>query len=200
MLDNAHARAVASKVVDPVARALLRLGLTPNVVTLTASLTVSTIVLLTWSRGLFAWGLLLCAPMVFGDLLDGTMARLSGKTSAWGSFLDSVMDRVTDAAIVGSLVLYVHSKGDSAALAAGLVALVTTGLIPYVRAKAESLQISCKVGLMERSERLFVLGVAGVFAAFGATQSIPISLYILASLNSFTVIQRLNAVRKGVGE
>ena len=198
MLDNARARAIASNVVDPVARALLKVGLTPNVVTVTASLIVSAIVLATWSHGLFGWGMLLCAPMVFGDLLDGTMARLSGNTSAWGSFLDSVMDRVTDAAIISSMLLYVQSQGDSPALIAGMVALAATGLIPYIRAKAESLQISCKVGLMERSERLFVVGVAGVFAGFGVTQSIAVSLYVLAILNAFTVFQRLNAVRTGV--
>jgi len=198
MLDNARARAIASNVVDPVARALLKVGLTPNVVTVTASLMVSAIVLATWSRGLFGWGMLLCVPMVFGDLLDGTMARLSGNTSAWGSFLDSVMDRVTDAAIISSMLLYVQSQGDSPALIAGMVALAATGLIPYIRAKAESLQISCKVGLMERSERLFVVGVAGVFAGFGVTQSIAASLYVLAILNAFTVFQRLNAVRTGV--
>ena len=198
MLDNANARAIASKVVDPLAKALLRVGLTANAVTLIASLTVSTIVLATWSRGEFAWGLVLCAPMVFGDLLDGTMARLSGQTSAWGSFLDSVMDRVTDAAILAAMILYVHAQGDSAAVAAGLVALASTGLIPYIRAKAESLSIECKVGLMERSERLFVMGVAGVFAAFGVAEAVGISLFVLALLNSFTVLQRLLAVRKGI--
>lgn len=198
MLDNANARKIASGVVDPIAKFLLRLGLTPNTVTFLTSIGVSVIVLLTWSQGRFGLGLLLASPLVFGDLLDGTMARLSGSTSLWGSFLDSVMDRVTDAAIIASMILYVHSNGDEMFVAFGAAALATTALISYVRAKAESLNIECKVGLMERSERLFVVLIAGVAAAFGYTASIGIALVVLAVLNTFTVFQRMQAVRKAV--
>lgn len=198
MLDNAKARAVASAVVDPIARFLLRVGLTPNMVTFFTSSAVSVIVLLTWSRGEFLLGLALCAPMVFGDLLDGTMARLSGKSSSWGSFLDSVMDRVTDAAILTSMIIYVHSYSDDAFVAFGAAALATGSLIPYIRAKAESIGVECKVGLMERSERLFVVLIAGICSAAGITSAIGYALLILAVLNTVTVVQRMNAVRMSV--
>lgn len=198
MLDNAKARAIASAVVDPLARGLLRTGLTPNMVTFFTSTAVSVIVLLTWSRGEFLMGLLLCAPMVFGDLLDGTMARLSGKTSKWGSFLDSVMDRVTDSAILISMILYVHSASEDVYVAFGAVALATGSLIPYIRAKAESIGVECKVGLMERSERLFVVLIAGICSAAGITSAIGYALIVLSVLNTVTVVQRMNAVRKSV--
>jgi CDP-diacylglycerol--glycerol-3-phosphate 3-phosphatidyltransferase len=200
MLDNANARAVAASVVDPIARFFLRIGLTPNMVTFFTSAAVSTIVLLTWSRGQFGLGLALCAPMVFGDLLDGTMARLSGLTSKWGSFLDSVMDRVTDASILIALELYSFSVDQANYIAAAAVSLATGALIPYIRAKAESIGVECKVGLMERSERLFMMLLAGIAGASGFTAGIGYALYLLAALNVFTVFQRMNAVRKSVGQ
>lgn len=198
MLDNDKARATASRVVDPIARGLLRTGLTPNMVTFGTAVIVSAIVLATWSRGEFALGLLLCVPLVFGDLLDGTMARLSGSVSPWGSFLDSVMDRVTDAAILSALIFFLAARSDSVGVAAGAACLATTALIPYIRAKAESIAVSCKVGLMERSERLFLLLLTGIVGAAGYVDSIRYALLLLAGLNLITVVQRMNAVRKSV--
>lgn len=198
MLDNDKARATASRVVDPIARGLLRIGLTPNLVTFGTSLIVSVFVLSTWSQGRFGLGLLLCVPLVFGDLLDGTMARLSGNVSPWGSFLDSVMDRVTDASILSALILYSAGRADTVGVGAGAACLATTGLIPYIRAKAESIGVECKVGLMERSERLFVLLLIGISGAFGFIEGIKYGLVLMAALNLFTVFQRLNAVRTSV--
>ena len=198
MLDNDKARATASRIVDPIARVLLRIGLTPNMVTFGTSVIVSVLVLSTWSQGRFGLGLLLCAPLVFGDLLDGTMARLSGNVSPWGSFLDSVMDRVTDAAIVSALIMYSASRADFVGVIAGAACLATTALIPYIRAKAEAISIECKVGLMERSERLFVVLLMGIGGALGYVQGITYGLVLMAALNLFTVFQRMNAVRKSV--
>ena len=198
MLDNDKARATASRIVDPIARGLLRIGLTPNMVTFGTSVIVSVLVLSTWSQGRFGLGLLLCAPLVFGDLLDGTMARLSGNVSPWGSFLDSVMDRVTDAAIVSALIMYSASRTDSIGVTAGAACLATTALIPYIRAKAEAIRVDCKVGLMERSERLFVVLLMGISGALGYVQGITYGLVLMAALNLFTVFQRMNAVRKSV--
>ena len=198
MLDNDKARATASRIVDPIARGLLRIGLTPNMVTFGTSVVVSVLVLSTWSQGRFGLGLLLCVPLVFGDLLDGTMARLSGNVSPWGSFLDSVMDRVTDAAIVSALIIYSASRADSVGVIAGAACLATTALIPYIRAKAEAIRIDCKVGLMERSERLFVVLLMGISGALGYVQGITFGLVLMAALNLVTVFQRMNAVRKSV--
>jgi len=194
MLDNASARNIASRAVDPLARFLLRLKISANTVTFVASISVALVVCATWSFGHFGVGLLLCLPFVFGDLLDGTMARLSGTHSAWGGFLDSVMDRVTDAAMVGSLAFWLASQSDTSGFVAAFLSLATTALIPYVRAKAESVGIECKVGIMERSERLAVIVLAVIVAATGHTQSIAIAMYVMAALNSFTVYQRMIAV------
>ena len=193
MLDNDKARATASRIVDPIARVLLRIGLTPNMVTFGTSVIVSVLVLSTWSQGRFGLGLLLCAPLVFGDLVDGTMARLSGNVSPWGSFLDSVMDRVTDAAIVSALIMYSASRADSVGVIAGAACLATTALIPYIRAKAEAISIECKVGLMERSERLFVVLLMGISGALG---------YVIAvnrSIGSVTVSASSGGAAGGSG-
>lgn len=196
MLDNARMRATAARVVDPLARGLLRLGLTPNHVTFLTSGILSVIVLYFWSRGEFALGFIVGTPFVFGDLLDGTMARLSGKTSAWGGFLDSVMDRVTDMAILGSLVLWFASQENFVAQGFALWAMASSVLISYVRAKAEAVNLNGKVGLMERTERLIVVALCALVAAFGYPQSMVVCVVLLATLNTFTLWQRLNAVAK----
>jgi CDP-diacylglycerol--glycerol-3-phosphate 3-phosphatidyltransferase len=194
MLDNQKARHIAANVVDPIAKALLKLKISANMVTFTASLAVTIIVISTWSFGNFGLGLALCVPFVAGDLLDGTMARISGTTSLWGGFLDSVMDRVTDAAMLAALAYWFSTQNNIQGLAASVLAVVTSGLIPYIRAKAESLGIACKVGIMERTERLLVVVSVVFLAAFGYLQFLEYGMYLLVVLNTVTVIQRMVAV------
>ncbi|MEY2634511.1 MAG: hypothetical protein RIS75_451 [Actinomycetota bacterium] len=200
MLDNNKARAIAANVVDPIARGLLRLNISANTVTFVASLSVSVIVLMTWSFGNFAIGLALCVPFVAGDLLDGTMARMSGSSTPWGGFLDSVMDRVTDAAMIAALGFWFVSEQNIAGASYAMAALVTGSLIPYIRAKSESVGIACKVGIMERSERLLVVVGSVLLAALGYPHVIAIGLAVLTFLNVVTVIQRMVAVYRGVAE
>lgn len=194
MLDNHKAREIAANVVDPIAKALLKLKISANMVTFVASISVTIIVLSTWSFGNFGLGLALCVPFVAGDLLDGTMARISGTSTPWGGFLDSVMDRVTDSAMIAALAYWFSTQGNTQGLAASVAAIVTGGLIPYIRAKAESIGIPCKVGIMERTERLLVVVSVVLLAAFGYEQFIVYGMYLLAVLNTVTVIQRMVAV------
>lgn len=198
MLDNQKARGVAAHVVDPVARLLLRIGLQPNHVTVITALATSMILLLTWPSGNFLLGALIAMPFVFGDLLDGTMARLSGSVSPFGNFLDSVLDRVTDAVIFGTLTFYFISVGDNRSATFGLVALVTALLISYIRAKADAIGADAKVGLMERSERLAVLSLAVLLEAFGVSMVLEYSVILISILNAFTIFQRLQSVRRSL--
>lgn len=199
VLDNQKSRGIAAHIIDPVARGLLRLGVKPNHVTVVTALAVSIIVLLTWSHGHFLLGMALVLPFTIGDLLDGTMARLSGSTSALGGFLDSVLDRVTDAALVGSLLWWsISTSQDSLVIFAGIVAIATGGIVPYVRAKAEALNVECKVGIMERGERALVVGVAVIVAGFGYLSAVEIAFAILAFFNSVTVVQRIAVVAKAL--
>lgn len=200
MLDNQRARAIAANVVDPIAKGLLRLNISANTVTFVASISVTLIVLATWSFGNFALGLALCVPFVAGDLLDGTMARISGSSTPWGGFLDSVMDRITDAAMIAALSYWFVSNNDSNGAIFSVAAIVTGSLIPYIRAKSESVGIACKVGIMERSERLLVVVGSVLLAACGFTHVIAYGMVLLTALNVVTVIQRMVAVYRGVVE
>jgi len=135
---------------------------------------------------------------VLSDLFDGAMARISEKgATSWGGFLDSTIDRVTDSAIVISLALPLIRNEDVLAYPA-IVALVTGVLIPYIRAKAESFNIACSVGITERTERLIIILVAAGFHGLGVPYILAIGIWSLAVLGLVTVFQRLQVVRKGL--
>src|SRR3954449_8265227 len=157
-------RAVFAKVFAPVARFFLRLGISPDAVTIVGTIGVCAGALVFFPRGEFLVGVLVCTAFVFSDLVDGRMARLSGTTSTWGAFLDSTLDRFGDAAIFGGLVLYYVGPGDSEPLAAlALYCLVMGSVTSYARARAESLGMQAKVGIAERSDRLvLILAMTGL--------------------------------------
>jgi CDP-diacylglycerol--glycerol-3-phosphate 3-phosphatidyltransferase len=124
------------------------------------------------------------------DLFDGVAARKLEKVTPFGGFLDSVLDRYSDLLLLIALLIDGLRKGDS-----GLVILISfasmgTALIPYVRAKAEALEVPCTVGLMERAERIILLAIGTLF------QRIEPVLWILAILTHFTVLQRIYYVWK----
>jgi CDP-diacylglycerol--glycerol-3-phosphate 3-phosphatidyltransferase len=124
------------------------------------------------------------------DLFDGVAARKLGKVTALGGFLDSVLDRYSDLLLLLALLIDGLRKGDSSLVLLISFASMGTVLIPYVRAKAEALQISCTVGLMERAERIILLSVGTLF------QWMEPILWILAIFTHFTVLQRIYYVWK----
>lgn len=191
MLDNQQTRAIANRGFVPIARFLLKIGLSANSVTVITGLSLVLIVLSTIPFGRFGYALLFSLPLVFGDALDGTMARLTNSTSKFGGFLDSVVDRFTDATIVGAFIAWAIYAGENDTALVAMGVLATGFLIPYVRAKAESVGIDCKVGLMERTERLLILGVITLLSAFGIMSAIWWGMLILLVLNTFTIGQRL---------
>jgi CDP-diacylglycerol--glycerol-3-phosphate 3-phosphatidyltransferase/CDP-diacylglycerol--inositol 3-phosphatidyltransferase len=190
-------RAFWTKVISPVARLLLRLGVSPDAVTLVGTLGVSAGALWFFPRGQLLAGVLVITAFVFSDLLDGTMARMTGSSSKWGAFLDSTLDRLGDAAIFGGLVMYYVGPGDDDRLAAlALYCLVMGSVTSYARARAESLGMEAKGGLAERADRLVaILVMTGLSAIFDLPWFIPLTLGVLAVASTITVVQRILTVR-----
>lgn len=124
------------------------------------------------------------------DLFDGVAAREFGKVTVFGGFLDSVLDRYSDLLLLLALLIDFLRKGDSGLVILTSFASMGTVLIPYVRAKAEALQVPCTVGLMERAERIILLSVGALF------QWMEPVLWLLAILTHFTVLQRIYYVWK----
>jgi len=187
-----------TRLINPVARFALRIGLTPNSVTLLGALGLISSAIYFYSSERYFIGTLVITFFALSDLFDGAMARISEKgASAWGGFLDSTIDRATDSAIVICLALPLIRNEDPLSFIA-LIALVTGILIPYIRAKAESFQIPCDVGIAERTERLIIVLVAAGFHGLGVPYILAVGFWLLALLGIVTVIQRLIVVRKGL--
>ena len=197
MISSALKPAV-TRLINPLARAALRVGLTPNSVTILGALGLIISAAYFYSNEQYFVGTLVVTFFVLSDLFDGAMARISEKgATSWGGFLDSTIDRVTDSAIVISLALPLIRNEDVLAYPA-IVALVTGVLIPYIRAKAESFDIACSVGITERTERLIIILVAAGFHGLGVPYILAIGIWSLAILGLVTVFQRLQVVRKGL--
>ncbi|HEX6249276.1 MAG TPA: CDP-alcohol phosphatidyltransferase family protein [Nocardioidaceae bacterium] len=192
-----HLRSFFTNLITPVARLLLRLNVTPDAVTVVGTLGVVSAALWFFPRGELLTGVLVITAFVFSDLLDGTMARISGRTSSWGAFLDSTLDRMGDSAIFGGLVLYYAWVVESEVLAAlTLYTLVTGWLTSYTRARAESLGYEAKVGIAARADRLVaVLAAAGLSEIFGVPVLLDGVLWLLAAASTVTVVQRILTVR-----
>lgn len=188
---------------SPVIRLLLRLGVSPDAVTVVGTLGVVTGALVFFPRGQLLVGVIVITAFVFSDLIDGAMARQSGRSSSFGAFLDSTLDRIGDAAIFGALAMYYAGPGDSDALVALAIYCLTMGSVTsYARARAEALGMQAKVGLAERADRLVsilvVTGVADLLNRLGferALWAIPTTLAVLAVASTVTVVQRILVVR-----
>ncbi|HEX4977523.1 MAG TPA: CDP-alcohol phosphatidyltransferase family protein [Nocardioides sp.] len=191
-------RAFWTKVVTPIATLLLRLGVSPDAVTLVGTLGVAFGALFFFPRGDLLVGVLFITAFVFSDLIDGTMARMSGSSSKWGAFLDSTLDRLGDAAIFGGLAMYYVGPGEDDRLAAlALYCLVMGSVTSYARARAESLGMEAKGGLAERADRLVaILVMTGLAALFDVLVLIPVTLGLLAVASTITVVQRILTVRR----
>jgi len=189
-----------TRLINPLARTALRVGLTPNSVTILGALGLIISATYFYSTEQYFVGTLVITVFALSDLFDGAMARISDEgATSWGGFLDSTIDRVTDSAIVISLALPLIRDEDLLAYPA-IVALVTGVLIPYIRAKAESFNIACSVGITERTERLVIILVAAGFHGLGVPYILAIGIWTLAVLGLVTVFQRLQVVRKGLAD
>lgn len=181
----------------PVADLLLRLGVTPDAVTLVGTLGVSAGALVFFPRGELWIGVLVITAFVFSDLIDGYMARSSGNSSTWGAFLDSTLDRIGDAAIFGGLVLYFAIHDDMLMACVALYCLVMGSVTSYARARAESLGMQARVGIAERADRLVAVLVVAFFSdVLDLPVLLDIVLWALAVASTVTVVQRMVVVRR----
>lgn len=173
---------------EPIARTLVALGVSANAITVTGfllSLFVGALV----AAGVLAWGGLFYLLFSCLDFLDGAVARLSGQGSAFGAFLDSLLDRASEAALLTGIV-YWYAAGQQPALAAlAAAALVGSFLVSYARARAEGLGYECEVGWLQRPERIVLLGL-GLLASPLHWLVLPAVLGLLAVATGITTIQR----------
>lgn len=180
------------------ARALVDAGVHPNAMTIagTVGVVFGAVFFLPQRGTMLFWGVMVITFFVMTDMLDGTMARLSGKASRLGAFLDSTLDRVADAAIFGSLVWAFRVEDPNTALAA-LMCLTVGSLVPYARARAEGLGIDAKMGIAERSDRLVIgLTATGLVGLGLPLWVLTWTLALLAVAALITVGQRTWAVVK----
>ena len=196
MLNNPAARKVSTAVLEPIARLLLKLHVSPDAVTVVGTLITCTAALVFFPRGDFVPGVLIIGLSVIADLLDGTMARLSGRAGPWGNFLDATLDRVADGCVFGALVLWAAATGNPWTTAAALTCLVGGQVISYAKARAEAVGATANVGIAERAERLILVLFAALLAGLGVPYVLPIALGVLAVLSIVTVVQRIIVVRR----
>lgn len=187
-------RPALGRVLTPVGHAVARTGLSPNAITVIGTLGVAAGALVLFPRGEFFWGTMVITAFVLFDMLDGAVARVSGKISKFGAFLDSTMDRVADAAIFSGLMIGLYRGGQETLAGVALYCLVAGVVVSYAKARAEGLGYTCDVGIAERAERLIVALVAAGLDGLGVPYVLAIALWVLAALSTVTVGQRFAAV------
>lgn len=182
----------------PLARWLLRHGVSPDAVTIVGTLGVVVAALWLFPLGYLFAGTMVCWFFAMSDAIDGLMARLSGRVGPWGAFLDSTLDRIADGAIFTGLVLYLAGRGeDPLGAGLGLACLVLGSIVPYARARAEGLGMTANVGIAERGDRLTAaLTAAGLVGVGLPPVVLTVVLGLLAVASAVTVVQRMVVVRR----
>jgi CDP-diacylglycerol--glycerol-3-phosphate 3-phosphatidyltransferase len=188
------ARSLASRSVTSLART----GITPNVLTATGvSLCLAAAILVPFEdhgKLLFFW--LAAGTFVVGsllDILDGALARVGGKTTPFGAFIDSTTDRVGEGAMLAAIALVFSRHGQDWAVVVAIAAVVGSFLVSYTRARAEALGLRGDVGLGSRAERVVLITAGLIFAPWGG---LPWAIVALAATAWLTVVQRILHVRK----
>ena len=184
MISSTNIKAKTQELLRPLAQNLESIGVTPNAITFLG------FILSLLSGILIGVGEVLSGALLFTlsglcDTLDGILARVSGRKSPFGAFLDSFLDRYSDFFPLAGVCYFAHVNQDSLLLVLTLLTIAGSYATSYARARAESLGVDCKVGLVERPERFFIL----LFALF--TGYLLPTLSVLAVLTNFTAFQRL---------
>ncbi len=200
-------RWLTTRLFTPLAALLLRLGVSPDVVTVVGTLGVVVGSLWLFPTGHLFAGTMVIAVFAFSDVLDGTMARRSGRSGPWGAFLDSTLDRIADAAIFAGLTLY-FVRGETFGLSdrlatigivAGIGALAFGAIVPYARARAEGIGMTAQVGIAERADRLVLALTAAGLVGLGLPDVVLVVVLVLLAVASLvTVVQRMLEVRKQI--
>lgn len=205
MLGN-HGRSVAKAFFTPFAKLLMKLHVTPNMVTLAGTVIVIVLSLTLIAQGHLAAGGISLGVVLFMDSVDGILARMTNTTSKYGAFLDSSLDRISDGVVFGSLLWWaIVGLPDSAtrtvSIIAGIICMVAIGVVPYVRAKAAEFHIEAKKGIAERTDRLIIALVCAGITQWGVPGWMyAVGLVWVAFASCVTVAQRMiytyNVMRK----
>jgi CDP-diacylglycerol--glycerol-3-phosphate 3-phosphatidyltransferase len=187
MLDGQF-RSTVDKTVKPLGQSLKRTGLRADHVTL-AGLVLAALTAVSVAAGQLRLGLLLIVLTGLCDTLDGAVAKAAGTSSTRGAFFDSVADRVSDALLFGGVAWYLASTQPGTLVMLPVAVLAVSSLVSYQRAKAESLGLAAKGGLMERAERIILLAFGLLFDAL----LVPV-LVVLLALTAFTAVGRFAKV------
>lgn len=189
-------RPALGRVLTPIGKGVARTGLTPNAITVLGTAGVVAGALILFPRGELFWGTIVITAFVLFDMLDGAVARITGKISKWGAFLDSTMDRVADAAVFSGLVFWLTRDDQRGLAGVALYCLVAGAVTSYVKARAEGLGYTCDVGFAERAERMIIVLVPAGLAGLGVPYVLAIGLWALAAASTVTVVQRFAEVRR----
>ena len=173
------------KALGPLARGLARLKITPNQITVAGTLLNLVAAGLVFADQLIAAGVVFIVAGCF-DMLDGALARSSGMVTPFGAFLDSTLDRVSEGVVLAAIAYRFAEQGRSIDASLVVVALLGSLLVSYTRARAEALDLECKVGIMSRPERVVLIAVGLFFSIL-----LPYVIYILVALTLVTVAQRV---------
>ena len=185
-----------TRLITPLARAMIRVGITANGITVVGAMGSWVSSLFFFTQGDFFVGTLVIAFFLLSDLFDGTIARLTGSNGTrFGALLDSTLDRISDAMIIVALIIW-SVENQSAWVLPLVLSLVLGYLISYVKARAESLGIACEVGLAERAERLIILLTATGLYGLGVSTAMDIGIWFLVVINAITVGQRFALVMR----
>jgi phosphatidylinositol phosphate synthase len=171
--------------------------LTPNAISMTGLALNVLAAVLVLERLFFLGGLAFIVGSIM-DTLDGRYSRMSGKGTPFGAFLDSTLDRIEEGIVLTAVAATFAREGRSGAAAAVVIAVLASLMVSYTRARAEALGVECKVGLATRPVRVVILSAGLLFArgaSLGDFSLLAPSVYVLAALSVFTVLQRIWHVR-----
>ncbi len=170
---------------------LIASRLTPNQISM-AGFTLNVVAaVLVWQHEFFIGGVVFIIGSIC-DTLDGGYSRMSGKGTPFGAFLDSTLDRIVEGFVLIAVAVTFTQQGDELAVAAVVLAVMSSLVVSYTRARAESLGVECKVGIADRLVRVIILSAGLVFADLGLLEP---AVYVLAALSTITVVQRILHVK-----
>jgi CDP-diacylglycerol--glycerol-3-phosphate 3-phosphatidyltransferase len=198
LMISAHLKPQVTRLINPVVKLAVRAGITANGVTIVGAVGTLGSAFYFYPKGELFVGTLAICFFALSDLFDGAIARVTdGTGTAWGGFLDSTIDRVTDAAILIGVLLYMIDRDQTVSILI-LIALVSGGLIPYIRAKAESMSIECSGGFAERTERVVLSLTAIGLYGLGVDFALIVGFGLLSAAGIFTVLQRMVIVYRAL--
>lgn len=196
-----HVKGLFTKLINPLVGLLLKLGVTPDMVTIVGTILTCAGALWFFPNGHLFAGSITVGALACLDAVDGAMARRSGCSSRWGAFLDSTLDRVADAAIFAGLTWWAWDVGHNWTAGLCLAALVTASLVSYTRARAEGLGCTAAVGIAERPDRLVAVLVAAGLVGLGLdSRVLTATLAVLCLASLITIGQRMTTVKRQLKE